>query len=102
MELLAAGHDGAVQMIDISVVRVLQHGACIGVSRPDTTNSHPTIWRSSNSHQSEFGYALMSPRPNYVTTRRANHLAPVRFRIMGCLAPSEKIFLFFRNADQAI
>ena len=28
-EALAAGHDAAVQMIDTSVVRVHQHGACI-------------------------------------------------------------------------
>jgi transposase len=35
----------------------------VGVSRPDTTNSRPTIWPSSNSHQSAFGCALMSPRP---------------------------------------
>jgi len=34
-----------------------------GVSRPDTTNSQPTIWRSSNSHQSESGYALMRSTP---------------------------------------
>ena len=33
-----------------------------------TTNSQPTIWRSSSSHQSEFGYALMSPRPNGLST----------------------------------
>ena len=39
----------------------------VGVLRPDTTNSQPTIWRSSNSHQSEFGYALMSPRPSSST-----------------------------------
>jgi transposase len=36
----------------------------VGVSRPDMTNSRPTIWRSLNSHQSEFGCALMSPRPS--------------------------------------
>ena len=36
----------------------------VGVSRPDTTSSLPTTWPSSSSHQSEFGYALMSPRPN--------------------------------------
>jgi hypothetical protein len=36
----------------------------VGVSRPDTTNSQLTIWRSSNSHQSEFGCVLMSPRPS--------------------------------------
>ena len=29
MDALAAGHDVAVQMIDTSVVRVQQHGACI-------------------------------------------------------------------------
>ena len=29
MEALAAAHDAAVQMIDTSVVRVHQHGACI-------------------------------------------------------------------------
>jgi hypothetical protein len=29
MDTLAAGHDAAVQMIDTSVVRVHQHGACI-------------------------------------------------------------------------
>ena len=34
----------------------------VGVSRRDTTNSRPTIWRSSNSHQSAFGCVLMSPR----------------------------------------
>ena len=32
--------------------------------RPDMTNSQPTIWRSSNSRQSEFGCALTSPRPS--------------------------------------
>jgi hypothetical protein len=57
MDALSAGHDPAVQMIDTSVVRVHQHGA-------DTTCSQPAIWRSSNSHQSESGYALMSPRPS--------------------------------------
>ncbi len=34
----------------------------VGVSRPDTTSSLPTTSLSSSSHQSEFGYALMSPR----------------------------------------
>ena len=36
----------------------------VGVSRPDTTSSLPTTWPSSSSHQTEFGYALMSPRPS--------------------------------------
>jgi transposase len=37
----------------------------VGVARPDMTNSRPTIWRSLNSHQSEFGCAPMSPRPSF-------------------------------------
>ena len=32
MDALAAGHDAAVQMIDTSVVRVHQHGACIATT----------------------------------------------------------------------
>jgi transposase len=36
MEALAAAHDGAVQMIDASVVRVHQHGACIAGNRETT------------------------------------------------------------------
>ena len=43
----------------------------VGVSPPDMTSSQPTVWRSSNSHQSEFGCVLMSPRPGSV------HLSPV-------------------------
>jgi len=34
------------------------------LSSKDMTSSQPTIWRSSNSHQSEFGCVLMSPRPS--------------------------------------
>jgi hypothetical protein len=33
------------------------------------------------------------------TTRRANHLAPARFRIVACQDPLAKIFLFFGNAN---
>jgi transposase len=40
MEALAAGHDAAVQMIDTSVVRVHQHGACIA------DNNHQDMGRS--------------------------------------------------------
>jgi hypothetical protein len=29
MDALAAGHDPTVQMIDTSIVRVYQHGACV-------------------------------------------------------------------------
>ena len=40
MDALAAGHDATVQMIDTSVVRVRQHGACIA------DNNHQHIGRS--------------------------------------------------------
>jgi len=40
MDALAAGHDAAVQMIDTSVVRVHQHGACISY------NNHQAMGRS--------------------------------------------------------
>jgi len=40
MDALAAGHDAAVQMIDTSVVRVHQHGACIA------DNDHQDMGRS--------------------------------------------------------
>ena len=33
MKALAAAHDAAVQMIDTSLVRVHQHGACIAANR---------------------------------------------------------------------
>ena len=40
MDALSAGHDAAVQMIDASVVRVHQHGACI------SDNNHQDLGRS--------------------------------------------------------
>ena len=40
MDALAAGHDAAVQMIDTSVVRVHQHGACI------SDNNHQDMGRA--------------------------------------------------------
>jgi transposase len=40
MDALAVGHDAAVQMIDTSVVRVHQHGACIA------DNNHQEMGRS--------------------------------------------------------
>src|SRR5882757_8671237 len=40
MDALATGHDAAVQMIDSSVVRVHQHGACV------TDNNHQDMGRS--------------------------------------------------------
>ena len=52
MDALAAGHDAAVQMIDTSVVRVHQHGACIadnnhqdmGRSRGGLTSKIHAVW----------------------------------------------------------
>ncbi len=41
MDALAAGHDAAVQMIDTSVVRVHQHGACIA----DNNHQDMGRWR---------------------------------------------------------
>ena len=40
MEALAAGHDAAVQMIDTSIVRVHQHGACVADNNHQ--DNHPT------------------------------------------------------------
>jgi hypothetical protein len=37
-----------------------------------------------------------------LAARRANHFTPGRFRFVACLVSSAKIFLFFRNANQAI
>jgi transposase len=39
MDALAAGHDAAVQMIDTSIVRVHQHGACIADNQEDMGRS---------------------------------------------------------------
>ena len=60
MEALAAGHDAAVQMIDTSVVRVHQHGACI------SDNSHQDMGRSrggltSKRWWTQMAYRFISP-----------------------------------------
>jgi hypothetical protein len=61
----------------------------VGVSRPDTTNSRPTILPSSSSRQSAFGCALlMSPRPKI-----PNDLLWRNF-------PSRSTFDFFNNICQ--
>jgi transposase len=75
MDALAAGHDAAVQMIDTSVVRVHQHGACVadnnhqdmGRSRGGLTSKiHAVVDANGLPVQSESGYALMSPRPSWI------------------------------------
>jgi transposase len=62
-DALAAAHDPAVQMIDTSIVRMHQHGACI-VWRRATTDWQLTTLLLFNSRQSGYGCALMSPRPS--------------------------------------
>jgi GntR family transcriptional regulator/MocR family aminotransferase len=53
-----------------------------GMLRFGMTNPQPTIWRSSNSRQSEFGCVLMSPRPGLLSTpktpraARSTHRSP--------------------------
>ena len=62
----------------------------VGVSRPDTTSSQPTIWSSSNSHQSESGYALMSARPNCLshrTTRSSRFFSILNFEYGVAIVP---------------
>jgi hypothetical protein len=46
MEALAAGHNTAVQMIDTSVVRVHQHGACVAAPQGGLRTSPSVIARS--------------------------------------------------------
>jgi len=61
MTALASAHaDAAVQMIDTSIVRVHQHGACITRNRRQTIATLPSF----NSRRSGYGCALMSPRPS--------------------------------------
>jgi transposase len=47
MDGLAAGHDATMQMIDTSVVRVHQHGACIA------DNNHQDMGRSRGAHKQD-------------------------------------------------
>ena len=54
MDALAAGHDAAVQMIDTSVVRVHQHGACIA------DNNQQDMGRSRGGLTSKIGEILSS------------------------------------------
>lgn len=64
----------------------------VGVSRPDTTISRQTIWRSSNSQQSGFGYMLMSPRSR-ARFRRRQPFATAAM-ILAPYAPTESVVTF--------
>jgi hypothetical protein len=63
----------------ISIVRAISssgsstRSSTADVSRPDMTSSQPTIWHSLNSHQSEFGCALMSPRSSQMVFLNGGH-----------------------------
>ena len=74
MDALAAGHDAAVQMIDTSVVRVHQHGACI------SDNNHQAMGRSRG--------GLTSKITRWWTPtgyRSISRSRPVRRMIIGCV-----------------
>jgi transposase len=80
MEALAAGHDAAVQMIDTSVVRVHQHGACI------VDNNHQDMGRRPDQQDSRGrgqvarrigrGAPRVRPRENRVPNRGGPALHP--------------------------
>ena len=72
MDALAAGHDPAVQMIDTSVVRVHQHGACIA------DNKHHDMGRSRGGLTSRFT-RWWTP----MVYRSISPLRPVRRTIIG-------------------
>ena len=74
MDALAAGHDAAVQMIDTSIVRVHQHGACV------TDNNHQDMGRSRGGLTSKI-HAVVD------TNGLPVHLAltPARRTITGCV-----------------
>jgi len=57
MDALAAGHDAAVQMIDTSVVRVHQHGACI----------------ADNNHQDKRARSAMAVNASFFPCGSAGH-----------------------------
>ena len=74
MDALAAGHDAAVQMIDTSVVRVHQHGACIA------DNNHQDMGRSRGGLTSRFTRSLTPMACRSISPSR-----PVRRMTIGCV-----------------
>ena len=73
MDALAAGHDPAVQMIDTSVVRVHQHGACIA------DNNHQDMGRSRGGLPAGFTRSWIPTACQSVLPSR-----PVRHTTIGC------------------
>ena len=74
MDALAAGHDAAVQMIDTSVVRVHQHGACIA------DNNHQGIGRSRGGLTSKI-HAVVDP----MACRSISRSRPAGRMTTGCV-----------------
>ncbi len=62
MNALARSHDVAVQMIDTSIVRVHQHGACIGRNREQSVGrSRGGLTGKIHAVVDSNGYRLSSP-----------------------------------------
>ena len=76
MDALAAGHDAAVQMIDTSVVRVHQHGACIA------DNNHQDMGRSRGRPREE-RRGIVLRRDVAVTNRGCSGRKPERGEVRG-------------------
>ena len=76
MGALAAGHDAAVQMIDTSVVRVHQHGACVA------DNDHQDMGRSRGGLTSKIHAVVDTPMacPCISPSRRVKHTTIGRVR----------------------
>ena len=74
MDALAAGHDAAVQMIDTSVVRVHQHGACIA------DNNHQDMGRSRGGLTSKIHAVVDTNACRSISPSR-----PVRHMTTGCV-----------------
>jgi len=92
MDALAAGHDAAVQMIDTSVVRVHQHGACI------SDNNHQAMGRSREASRARFT-RWSTP----MVCRSISRSRPVKRMIIGCvrfsLAPCSHKRCYSRIVD---
>ena len=77
MEAMASGHDAAVQMIDTSVVRVHQHGACIA------DNNHQDMGRSRGGLTSKLHAVVDANGLPVISPSR-----PVRLMTIDCVRSS--------------
>ena len=79
MDALAAGHDAAVQMIDTSVVRVHQHGACVA------NNNHQDMGRSRG------GLTSKTRSWTPMACRSISPSRPARRMITGCARSPQRV-----------